>query len=147
MSKITDLLELKEQTLSPENKIVVEKYIRNVIAKLYRFYGFEEHAAFQLLEGSAFLETLKTDPEYVVNHNTGYWVEELYKRSKKITIEKFKRGQLVHHLGHSSKPYKVVGYNAGGMVLAIPFDEEDHFSKRKLFMEIWLMAIDQGEEQ
>ncbi|TKH10668.1 hypothetical protein FC678_14100 [Peribacillus simplex] len=52
----------------------------NVISKLNRLYNVNETEAERLLEGSAFLASLKTDPEYVVNHSTEYWVEELITR-------------------------------------------------------------------
>lgn len=51
-----------------------------------------------------------------------------------MRAHKFVEGQLVHHIGHTSKPYKVLGYNGAGMVITIPLDVK-YSHKCRLFLE------------
>jgi hypothetical protein len=59
---------------------------------------------------------------------------------------KFKVGQLVSRKGYTSSPYVVIGYNAMGMVIVTPTQDEFSFSSRTVFAEIELRDASQEDK-
>lgn len=73
-----------ENHLTPEDKKFVEEFIIDVIEELQDNYELGPKETDKLIKESVFMELIKVDPEYVVNHDVGYWAERIYGARKRI---------------------------------------------------------------
>lgn len=67
-----------ENHLTLEDKRFIEEFIADVIEELVLGYDLKPKETDKIIKESVFLELMKEDPEYVVNHDVGYWAERIY---------------------------------------------------------------------
>lgn len=73
--KVFKVLDIKLQ----ENEEFVHRFIDAVKKQIKEFSDLSTEEIDILVHESVFFELIKEDPEYVVNHGVGYWVEEINK--------------------------------------------------------------------
>lgn len=75
-------MKLQDHILTLEDKLFIQEYVEDVVQDLQSMYHVNQKDAHKIVSGSAFLTTMKRDPEFVINYDTEYWAEKLYTRSR-----------------------------------------------------------------
>jgi hypothetical protein len=81
-----------------EEILFIKSYINTVSMRLQRRYNLSKPETDILITDSVFYKLIQEDPEYVVNHNVNYWVDDIYKGM--TTAQRLK-----HHLDENGKEY------------------------------------------
>lgn len=63
--------------LSNEDKHFIQEYITDVKEELQLKYNLDSLEVNKVVSDSVFIKLMASDPEYVVNHDTDYWVEKI----------------------------------------------------------------------
>lgn len=70
--------------LTQEDEMFIGEFIIDVSEELQKTYGLDAKETDRLIQESVFLELIKEDPEYVVNHDISYWAQRIYGTRKHL---------------------------------------------------------------